>query len=53
MFKYVQHQDMTSGEWDSTYGLGEAGAGDEGYYGEACGRIVRALKGEEVESYGA
>ena len=23
VFKYVQHQDMTSGEWDSTYGLGD------------------------------
>lgn len=29
VFKYVQHQDMTSGRWDPTYGLGDENSEEE------------------------
>ena len=29
VFKYVQHQDMTSGQWDPTYGLGDEDSSSE------------------------
>ena len=48
VFKYVQHQDMTSGQWDSTYGLGEEESNKEENTEEPS---TEEINDEDVENF--